>query len=54
MIIKMNSILRFVNLSELDKYFITEMGTTTQTLLEAGVFGFPRRAKPSAAVEMPR
>ena len=23
--------------------------TTTQTLLEAGVFGFPRRAKPSAA-----
>jgi len=23
--------------------------TTTQTLLEAGIFGFPRRAKPSAA-----
>ena len=28
---------------------IDRIPTTTQTLLEAGVFGFPRRAKPSTA-----
>jgi len=32
-----------------DKNSLAIVNTTTQTLLEAGIFDFPRRAKPSAA-----